>query len=1179
MVYIRRIDLRGFKTFGKKVSLNLDRGLTVVTGPNGSGKSNVVDSVKFALGELSAKELRGGTITDLIHRGSPHAAVRSAYVAIQFDNTDRRLPVDADLVTISREFRRGGEGIYRLNGRRVSRKQLTDILSSSDIQVSGHNIVQQHAVTRLAEVTLEERRKIIEDMIGIAVYDSKKAEAQLQLQQADLNIKVASARTDEVRARVEGLEKERNDYLRSQQLKKETGKFQAQLASHRISEIQSQIADLRQEVSEKQQTIEQMKAKKDEISKDRERVESERRNYEETVLEKGSTDLFKIERMLGDANANIAGLKVEIESSKNTIKSLEQQKSEIVRHAENASLSATQSDSQIASCKARLSELMDVLNAKRREHDALSQSLTESRKRLGEKSSEADGVEKQIAELTRQLIELDAQAKGSSSKIAVLEGHIQTLKSRREESSNLATGIKNRIEELEKLLEDERSRLKTIEENIAEYVKVEAEKQDEVAHAAEVSEKARLTLAEVESQKSVAEAFASDESALEMIEDMGRSGAIAGVHGRLCDLIRFKEEHRRAIEVASAGWMKSVVVKNIDSAIACIESLKRTKLGRVKLIPVESLYGAKKIEPSMHIEGAIGPIEGFIEPLGPFERAANFVFGDTVLTATQKSAFMVSLEGHRAVSLAGDLYETGGGMETGYYREPLDARRLVPKQSAIADVASAVSSLETLLGRSKKDLQRLREEILNLTNSKATSKNLIEAMEREADAIKQNLERTARAIENSDNRIITLSGEIEEENRIMKSSADSRQDLQSKLDLLTKERSTYGLKAKSAEIAELESKHTALYDELNKLIQEKLELESRISTLESSIATFTHTQGQVKVQTASIEKQIAELQSSIGTASQTLSHEQESIKQLQDQRQEILDNLTSAKTKRTEFEHKLKSLESELMKTINGLEPLNREIADLSSTAKEKEMRASLLWSEIKQLGYSELVEVSPQELPSLEASLDALKRELERIGAVNELAVSQYEDQKSNYKQLATRIYEIEKERHAIVEFMNEIDKKKYDMFMRAFNQINGTFQEIFAKITGSGRGRMALEYPEDPFKGGVDVLLEFPGKSEMTITSASGGEKSVGTVCFLLALQAIHPMPFYMFDEIDAHLDVLNSQRLAELLRERSKGSQFVVVSLKDTAISRANRVYGVFIQDGVSQIVSMPMAEVAA
>lgn len=1179
MVYIRRIDLRGFKTFGKKVSLALDRGLTVVTGPNGSGKSNIVDSVKFALGELSAKELRGGTITDLIHRGSPHATARSAYVAIQFDNADRRIPVDADAVTISREFRKDGEGIYRMNGRRVSRKQLTDILSSADIQVSGHNIVQQHAITRLAEVTLEERRKIIEDMIGIAVYDSKKAEAELQLQQADLNIKVASARTDEVRSRVEALEKERNDYLRSQQLKKETSRLQAKIASHKVAEIQTKIADLRQEVGEKRQTIEQMRTKKDEVSKERERIESERSSYEEKVVDQGSAELFNIERTIGDVSARIAGLKAEIESAKKTTRSLELQKAELEKNLAQMDQSIEQSKSDLANRKSLLSDLVEILEAKRKEHDALSQSLAESRKKLGEKSGEADAIEEQIAELTKQLIELDAGAKGSSSKIAVLEGHVQTLKSRRNEFEDLARGIKSRMEEVAKLLADEKSRLNTIEANLAQYANVEAEKQAEVEHAAEVSKKARLTLAEVETQKSVAEVLASDESALELIEEMGKSGAIGGVYGRLCDLMRFNEEHRRAIEVASDGWMKSIVVKNIDSAIGCIESLKRTKLGRVKLIPIENLYGMTKIEGPTHIEGVLGTLEAFIEPVGPFDRAISFVFGDTILTATQRSAFMVSLEGHRAVSLAGDLYEPGGGMEIGYYREPLDARKLVPKQSTLADVASAVASLENLLGQSKKDLERLREEILNLTDSRAASKNLIEAMQRETHTIRQDLERTAKAIENSEKRIAELGGQVEEENAALKASLEPRQDLQNRLDLLVKERSSFGLRAKSAELVDLESRHAALYDELNKLIREKLELESRISTLESSIVTFSQSHDHTKTQAASIEKQAVDSQSRIEAANQTLSTEQETLKQLQDQRQELLNRLASAKTKRGEFDHALKRLESELMKIINQLEPLNREVADLNSAIKENEVRASLLWSEIKQLGYNELVEVDPQELPSLEESLAGLKRELEHIGAVNELAVSQYEDQKNNYKQLATRIYEIEKERHAIIEFMNELDKKKHDMFMRAFNHVNSTFQEIFIKITGTGKGRMVLEFPEDPFKGGVDVMLEFPGKSEMTISSASGGEKSVSTVCFLLALQAIHPMPFYMFDEIDAHLDVVNSQRLAELLLERSKGSQFVVVSLKDTAISRANRVYGVFIQEGVSQVVSMPMAEVTA
>lgn len=1179
MVYIRRIDLRGFKTFGKKVSLPLDRGLTVVTGPNGSGKSNVIDSVKFALGELSAKELRGGTITDLIHRGSPHVATRSAYVGIQFDNGDRRIPVDADAVTISREFRRGGEGIYRLNGRRVSRKQLTDILSSADIQVSGHNIVQQHAITRLAEVTLEERRKIIEDMIGIAVYDAKKAESQIQLQQADLNIKVASARTDEVRSRVEALERERNDYLRSQQLKKESGRFQAQLASSRISRIQVDIADLRNEVAEKQRTVEQTKSKKDKISEDRERIESERSAYEETVVDKGSTELFNIERIIGDANAKVAGLKVRLESSETTIGSLNLQKAELDKQAGQTDTQIEAAEVEIASCTDRLSQLTQLLEAKRQEHTALSQSLSELRDKLGERSSETDAVEQEIATLTKEIVGIDGRSKGGSSKIAVLEGHVQTLRVRRKELEDLRLAVKRRMEDLSRLLEDERSRLGKIEADLVEYASVEKEKQDEVAHAAEVSKKARLTLAEIETQKSVAEVLASDDRALEMIEEMGRSGALAGVYGRLCDMIQFKEEHRKAIEAASAGWLRAIVVRDIDCAIGCIESLKRTKLGRVKLVPVESLVEAKKIAPPTQVEGLLGCIADFVEPSGPFERAVDFVFGDTMLAATQRSAFMASLEGYRAVSVTGDLYEPGGGMEIGYYREPLDARKLVPKQSAIADVTSAVTSLEGLLERSKKDLERLRNELLSLTDSKAKSKNLIDAMERETGTISQDLERTEKSIENTDSRVTTLCREVEEEKRAIESSSGTKKELEARLDSLIKEKSSLSLKVKSDQLAELEGKNAALYDEVNQLIRQKLELEGRVSTLESSIAARRQGHDQGRVHTESIDRQITDLKVGIETTKAELATALQEIEQVQDQRETILRDLTSVKSKRSEFEQTLKNLTSQLMTIINQLEPLNRDIAELNSSIKEKEMRASLFWDEIKQLGYNELIEVDPRELPTLEESLAALRRELERIGAVNALAVSQYEDQKNNYKQLAGRIYEIEKERHAIIEFMNELDQKKHDMFMRAFNQINTEFQEIFTKITGTGRGRMALEFPEDPFKGGVDVLLEFPGKSEMPITSASGGEKSVATVCFLLALQAIHPMPFYMFDEIDAHLDVVNSQRLAELLRDRSKGSQFVVVSLKDTAISRGNRVYGVFIQDGVSQIVSMPMAEVKA
>src|SRR6059036_4236735 len=238
MVYIKRIDIRGFKTFSKKVSIGLDRGFTVITGPNGSGKSNILDALKFSLGELSPKELRGRTLSDLVHKSQGEGA-RSAHVAVQFDNADRKIPVDSDLVTISREFTKGGEGVYRVNGRRLSRKQVQDILSSADIQVTGFNMIAQHAITRLAEIGTDERRRILEDLIGIGIFEAKKSQSLNELREADTNLKVAAGKVEEVRTRIEQLELERNNLLRYNLLRADIGRQQAQILSGQIASLEA----------------------------------------------------------------------------------------------------------------------------------------------------------------------------------------------------------------------------------------------------------------------------------------------------------------------------------------------------------------------------------------------------------------------------------------------------------------------------------------------------------------------------------------------------------------------------------------------------------------------------------------------------------------------------------------------------------------------------------------------------------------------------------------------------------------------------------------------------------------------------------------------------------------------------------------------------------------------------
>jgi len=1179
LVYIKRVDLRGFKTFGRKATVHLDRGLTIVTGPNGSGKSNILDSVKFALGELSPKELRGETIGDLIHKGAHAATTRSAYVAVQFDNHDRRIPVDAEAVTISREFRRGGEGIYRMNGRKVSRKQLTDILSSADIQVSSYNIVPQHAITRLAEVTTEERRQIIEDMIGIGVYDVKKTSSEVELQKADVNLQVASAKIEEVRLRVESLEKERNDFLKFTQIKKDLTQLQAKAISYKINKTSLQANELEEKVSDNQKQLQDLKANRDGLIQQKSTLESEKREFEDQIAEKGSNRLIEIQRAMGDANASIARLEAQANSIENTDKTLRQQKTDLERHASDIIAKIDASRKELLDLEAQRASLLETIEAKQAGVDESLKTLTGFREKLGERNKEAEEVDKIISILTNRVLRLEAQIKASTTKIELITNHLRTLTSRKEEyQSNLET-IGKRLSELEIIRREEEERISNTDSKAVEYANLKEQGSKEVVNANEVVKRAGLALAEIESQRDMAENIAADDKALCLIEDMAEAGTVAGVYGRLSQIIRIKNGYVKPVEAAAAGWLKAIVVRDMETAIACIEVLKKTKVGRVKLIPLRGLTKPQRTLRLEQNDEIIGPIVDQLEFEENYRTAVDYVFGDTVLTTNQKAAFLASLKGVRAVAATGDLYEPGGGMETGFFRQPLDLSKLLLNRETIAELRETLSSLEKMATKANEDIVRLEKEVVDLSKNKTQSLNLISLTDREIVTFKDNLERAMRVVEETSGRMEELNREIATEQTVLESCDSVKERIQAG-PLADSERTRDSLKihSQSADLLEKENEYSRLGNEFAELNRRRIEMDSRIQSLKSTIEILEPTSEQTKSQVASIESQLQRLAEDLPAVQAKLQESEERLKQVHNERDQISQELVGVREKREEYNKQIAKLDNEITSILEDLDSINSKSANLTASHQHQKMQIDFHLNELKEIGYTEVVPVQEDEIESVEKTIPALKKELASIGGINELAASQYEEVKENYKHLATRIYDLEKEKMSIVKFMNELDQRKLEAFMKAFNQVSDSFSEIFTTVT-SGVGRLFLEKPETPFEAGADIKLQFAGKTLMSIGSASGGEKSVGTVCFILALQAIHPMPFYMMDEIDAHLDVVNSQKLAELLKSKSKGSQFIIVSLKDVTIARADSVYGVFIQDGVSQVVSLPMEGIKA
>jgi chromosome segregation protein len=1172
-VFIKRIDIRGFKTFNKKVSINLGTGFTVITGPNGSGKSNILDSLKFALGELSPRELRGRSLSDLVHKSQGEGA-RSAYVAVQFDNSDRKLPVDSDLLTISREFAKGGEGIYRLNGRRLSRKQVQDIMSSADIQVTGFNLISQHAITRLAEISTEERRRILESLIGIGTFETKKAEARVQLQEADLNLKVASARVDEVRQRIEQLERERNDLLRFNLLKTEINNQQARILSAQILALEDRHQEMSQSLNLEQIKLDQVRREREDLTQQRSKVEEDRRRFEEKTVTQGNQELFDLERQIAEASKGVVEAKSAAETSKNLAATRTRQRDSFTKQAEEMETSIKPLANSIKSLQSHKKILEAKLGDSTLNVERLSQKLTAARssldrdtKRLREVQDEIDGLGKELANLT-------AQSKGSSTKLDLTASHLQTLEARQKEFGTLSEELKNRIREMEKLQKEEEKRLESIEQRTKEYGDLKDQRRKEIDEALEIAKRARVTVVEFNTQKNLADSMGAEDKAIEKIEEMADEGALKGIYGRLEDLVKFPEEYGKAVQAASAGWMKALVVKNLEVAIKCVESLKRTRLGRVKIVPLDDLELSDQVLEIDEAPGIIGPLSKVIRSDRSIAPAVQFVFGDTILATTQRAAFLTASKGQRCVVTSGDLYEPGGGLESGYYRAPLEISNLVPRSTALESLEKTVKSLETVVQRSRSDVDRIETELDELLEDRVSASKTREVLARDVETAKKSFERTRIFFQQTTRRIDSLQNSMAKERALLQETAEKQGEMKRRLAAIEEERSKLRIDSRRSMLSQLERERDQAVAENQAILREKLEQETRLSSELSTLETLRPGVDQIRIQLRSLDSEIQREEARAKDAQDRLAALEKQMKQFNEEKERLIGNLDSVGDERKRYEDQFAELEKATRKLLQMMDPLNANMTDLKASLREVDAQLAIFKGQLRGLGFERPLETHPDLIKEAEDMKRVLEQERDEIGAINQLAAQQYESQKEGYKHLSVRIGELEREKLAILDFMNELEKKKLDTFMSAYSKVNETFQSIFREMTGGeGNGRMVLDNPENPFEGGLDVLLQFPGKTELTIGSASGGEKSVSTVCYLLALQQIHPMPFYVMDEIDAHLDVVNAKRLATLLRSRSSMSQFIVISLKDSTISRAERVFGVFIDKGSSQIVSLP------
>jgi chromosome segregation protein len=1045
------------------------------------------------------------------------------------------------------------------------------------ISSTSQNIILQGTITRLTDISPTERRKIIEDLVGIGQYDSEKAQAEEKLRAADISIRTAMGRIDEVQKRLDDLERERNELLRANFIHGETRKFETVKISYEMAQMQKKVEGTSSEAEKIRGKLEKLRQLRDDRRSKRRAVEGEWRKLSSEIVEEGGSQVLKVQVRIGELKSKQTELATRISYGKTSVEGLKRIRENNLEQYQSIRKEIRENRLRIRQSRNEYDRISDQTNQKQAEHDALAQETVQLWENLGENSKRIREIELKLEDDYKRLASLRSDYSRNQTAIRVRSRRLKDLGDRKTRFSGTTNELEKSFLELEKVQKEQKTQLKNLERTRERRMAQREAAEREIEEAGKIANSAREAVVEFVTQRELAETVAAEEKALRSIEELGDLGVIQGVYGRLRNLIKIDKSFRQAIEAAATGWLDALVVRDLDSAFTCTETLRRMKLGRIKIIPLREATNVKPAKVPEK-EGINGAAALFMKYEKNYESAVNFVFGDTLIVSDDKTAFAMSAEGCRAVTVNGDLYEVGGAFESGYYRAPIDFSTIIPSEVAIKSLDEAVNALQQHLSRRGSDITGFEEEIAKTRVEIARLSEAIGTLEREIVRVKRNVRRTKSNVKRIDHLVTQTSKEIESEKSQMWIHRAERSTIQKEMRKLQTELASLRKKADPGHIQEMEVNREKLAEEIITLRQKLGATQTETSTLQSQFDNVLRVGYQnSKIQVSKVNQQLARVEKEVEEALK----ERESLKlelgELEKSRVQLSKSVFSAREESKKFTVQIDDIDKELKKLDAEYEQVDRLSNQLQLNVQTSLLQLEQHRNQLRVLGYEQPLTVTPKQVEEAETSIRMMQLELERIGAVNQLALSHYADQISRYRELSMRMNELEKEKQAILQFMDEIESKKRRVFTEAFGRINQNLRKYFSKVTGGGEAVLTLENAEDPFQGGIDMIVTFPNKPSIVVSGASGGERSVAAVAFIFALKEFTPASFYVLDEIDAHLDALHVSRLADLLLEEADKTQFIVITLKPEMVNKAQKVYGVYMREGNSNVVSAKFLEV--
>jgi len=1159
-LYIKEVELKNFKSFGKSIRVPLKNDFITVTGPNGSGKSNIVDALLFALCLSSSRAMRAERLPDLIYRGDNGKDPDYAQVTVRLDNSGRIFPLDQDIIEVSRKIKVNNDkyaSSYYFNGKSCGQAELLDLLAKAGITPESYNIVMQGDVTRIIEMTPVERRKILDEIAGVAEFDEKKRKAMEELEVVRERIGRVDVILEEVGSQLARLKEERDRAHTYQAHREELKRQEAFLLLARLKEAATELAGLEEEINSLQAKNEALLQKSEGKKTELAALDETLKTLSAEITHKGEDEQIQVKRRIEELKGEMAReagrsemaekAAMEMDGQQKTcfiqISNLSQEQEELADRVKDASLRG-------ASLRGELDDQMGELSIAQEKLAKADEKFVLLRDELAGARQLREEAKTRLGDLVRERDRLlDATRRGGLEREELSAGIKEAL--------DALASADHEAEQLKADLADLNGKAMEMEKDSDDLESGRLRLRREITEAEREMQRLQGEYARTDGRLRAAEDKAGYSRAVEAIRAAIKKQMLQGLYGTIAELGNVGSRYSAALEVAAGARLQSIVAANDEDASQAIEYLKRSQIGRATFLPLNKLDKGSLSSKPNH-SGVVDYALNLVDFDPKFKSAFWYVFRDTLVVETLSHARAL-MGRYRLVTLEGDLVEKSGAMTGGHYRSKM--KFAAEEGKKLADISEKISAADQERSARLDKLDRIEEQISHLSREVEELNKAISRKTFRLDELAASKPRLEKSIQERRARLVQMESEslsckeqlslLETEIKRSDSTLGEEQQKIENIESELKGSQIPGLNkqadAAQAEIKRLQERLTGIDAEIlkDKIREEssqekRQELLARRETLEGQKAEALQRKEAAAVQILALQGQLEAMQA---------------------REAEIEVELHGLKGERGELLEKTLALQREIDQAERERDRIE---ARLTATAAARDAvlpKVNGLRSEIEACGVDSTQE--PPQSETVAEKIRALEQAMRDLEPVNMLAIGEYEHVKTRHDILAQRRTTLFQEREAIIDKLEKYDQMKKEAFLTSFDEINKNFKQVFRELS-NGDGDLILENPEEPLTAGMTIKARPDGKPLHRLEAMSGGEKSLTALSFIFAIQMFRPAPFYAMDEIDMFLDGANVERVAKLIKKISGQAQFIVVSLRKPMIQQSKYTLGVTMQE---------------